>query len=106
MTAGALTALKQLGIVPGKDIQLIGSGGTNQFIADIKAGTVFGTVALYPCTESYIGIKDLVAALQGKKVPGIVDVTATKNYPWVVDAATLKSTPGFKPDWNLTGTPG
>ena len=106
MTAGALTALKLLGITPGKDIQLIGSGGTNEFVADIKAGTVFGSVALYPCTESYIGIKDLVAAIDGKKVPGLVDVTANKNYPWVVDAATLKSTPGFKPDWDLTGAPG
>ena len=106
MTAGALTALKLLGITPGKDIQLVGSGGTNEFVADIKAGTVFGTVALYPCTESYIGIADLVGAIHGKKEPGIVDVTAKKNYPWVVDAAVLKANTGFKPDWDLTGAPG
>ena len=57
MTAGALTAFKQLGITPGKDLQVLGSGGTNQTVAQIKAGTVFGTVALYPSTESYIAIK-------------------------------------------------
>jgi ribose transport system substrate-binding protein len=105
MTAGAITALDQLGITPGKDIQMIGSGGTNQIDAEIKSGEVFGTVALYPCTESYIGIADLVAAIHGKKVPGIVNVI-DKNHPLVIDAATLKSTPGYKPDWSLTGAPG
>jgi ribose transport system substrate-binding protein len=105
MSAGALTAMKQLGITPGKDLQVIGSGATNQIIADIHAGTVFGSVALYPCTESYMGIADLVAALQGKKVHGIVNVI-DKNHPLIIDAATLKSTPGFKPDWSLTGAAG
>ena len=93
MTAGALTAFQQLGISPGKDLQVTGSGGTNQMVADIKAGTVFGTVALYPSTESYIGIADLVAALKGKKVPSTVNVI-NKCHPLIIDAATLKSTPG------------
>jgi ribose transport system substrate-binding protein len=105
MTEGAITALRQDGITPGKQIQLIGSGGTNEIVAQIKSGLIFGTVALYPATESYIGIKDLVAALKGKKEPGTVDVI-NKNHPLIIDKATLKSTPGFKPDWSLTGNPG
>lgn len=105
MSAGAITAFKQLGITPGKDIQVIGSGATNQIVAGIKTGEYFGSVALYPCTESYLGIADLVAALKGKKIPSTVDVI-NATHPLVIDAATLKSTPGFKPDWSLTGAPG
>ena len=105
MTAGALTAFKQLGITPGKDLQVCGSGGTNEIVAGIRAGTVFGTVALYPSTESYIAIKDLVAALHGKKVPTTVNVI-DKNHPLIITKATLATAKGFKPDWSLTGNPG
>jgi ABC-type sugar transport system substrate-binding protein len=105
MTAGAMTAFKQLGITPGKDLQVLGSGGTNELVAQIKSGLVFGTVALYPSTESYVGIKDLVAALHGKKVPSTVNVI-DKCHPLIITAATIKSTPCFKPDWSLTGNPG
>jgi ribose transport system substrate-binding protein len=106
MTAGAITALQQLGITPGKDILMLGSGGTNEFVADIKAGTVYGTVALYPSTESYIGIKDLVAAIKGQKgIPTTVNVI-DKNHPLIITAKTLKTATGFKPDWSLTGAPG
>jgi ribose transport system substrate-binding protein len=105
MTAGAMTAFQQLGITPGKDLQVLGSGGTNQTVAAIKAGTVFGTVALYPCPESYIGIKDLVGAIKGQKFPSTVNVI-DKNHPLIITKATLKTAKGFKPDWSLTGAPG
>jgi ribose transport system substrate-binding protein len=105
MTAGALTAFKQLGIVPGKDLQVLGSGGTNELEAAIKTGSVFGTVSLYPSAESYVGIKLLVQAIQGKKVANLVDII-TKNRPSVIDAAVLKANPKIKPDWDLTGAPG
>jgi ribose transport system substrate-binding protein len=105
MTAGALTAFKQLGIVPGKDLQVLGSGGTNEIEADIKAGTVFGTVSLYPSAESELGIQYLTAAIQGKKVPTLVNIIS-KNRPSVIDAAVLKANPKIKPDWDLTGAPG
>ena len=105
MTAGAITAMQQDGITPGKDILVTGSGGTNELVAQIKTGVVFGTVALYPCTESYIAIKDLVAALKGQKVPTTVNVI-DKNHPLIITAKTLKTAKGFKPDWSLTGAPG
>ena len=102
MTAGALTAFKQLGITPGKDLQVLGSGATVELAAGMKAGTVFGSVALYPCTTSLIGIKTLVEAIKGKKVPNVINVV-DKNHPLLVDAQTLKTNKGFKPDWSLTG---
>jgi len=105
MTAGAMTAFKQLGIVPGKDLQVLGSGGTNQTDALIKSGSIFGTVALYPSDESYIGIKSLVTAIGGGKVPSTIDVI-NKCHPLIIDAAVLKATPCYKPDWSLTGAAG
>jgi len=105
MTAGAITAMQQDGITPGKDILVTGSGGTNELVAEIKSGSVFGTVALYPSTESYIGIKDLVTAIHGGKVPTTVNVI-DKNHPLIITKATLKTDKGFKPDWSLTGAPG
>ncbi|HEY1777586.1 MAG TPA: sugar ABC transporter substrate-binding protein [Solirubrobacteraceae bacterium] len=105
MTAGAMTAFKQLGIVPGKDIQVLGSGGTNETDALIKSGSIFGTVALYPSDESYVGIKSLVTAIKGGKVPSIINVI-NKCHPLIIDAAVLKSTPCYKPDWSLTGAAG
>jgi ribose transport system substrate-binding protein len=107
MTAGALTAFKQLGITPGKDLQVCGSGGTNEIAADIKAGTVFGTVALYPSTESYIAIKALVDALHGKKVPTTINVI-NSSHPLIITKAFLNSKAGksWKPDWSLTGNAG
>jgi len=104
MTAGAITAMQQVGLVPGKDLLVTGSGGTNELVAGIKAGTVFGTVALYPCTESYIAIKSLVTAIHGGKVPSTINVI-DKNHPLIITKATLKTSPGFKPDWSLTGAP-
>jgi len=105
MTAGAITAMQQDGLTPGKDLLVTGSGGTNELVSQIKSGSVFGTVALYPCTESYIAIKSLVAALKGQKVPSTINVI-DKNHPLIITKATLKSAKGFKPDWSLTGAPG
>ena len=106
MTAGALTAFQQIGIVPGKDLLVLGSGGTNEVAAQIKAGTVFGTVALYPSTESVIAIKSLVAAIHGQKVPTTINVI-DKNHPLIINQAFLNSKAGkaWKPDWSLTGAP-
>ena len=105
MTAGAITAFQQVGIVPGKDLLTLGSGGTNEAVAAIKAGTEYGTIALYPSTESYIAIKDLVTAIHGGKVPTTVNVI-DKNHPLIISKATLATAKGFKPDWSLTGNPG
>jgi ABC-type sugar transport system substrate-binding protein len=107
MTAGALTAMNQVGLTPGKDLQVCGSGGTNEIAADIKAGTVFGTVALYPSTESYIAIQALVNALHGKKVPTTINVI-NATHPLIIDKAFLNSKAGksWKPDWSLTGNAG
>ena len=105
MTAGALTAFKQLGLTPGKDFQVLGLGATNELVAEMRAGTVFGAIALYPSTVSYKGIKALVDAVRGKKVPTTINVI-DKCHPLLIERATLNANKCFKPDWSLTGAPG
>jgi ribose transport system substrate-binding protein len=104
-TAGALTAFKQLGLTPGKDLQVTGLGATNELVAQMKTGVVFGAIGLYPSTTSYLGIKALADALHGKKVPTTINVI-DKCHPLLIDTATLKTNKCFKPDWSLTGAPG
>ena len=102
MAAGALTALKQLGIVAGKDIYVIGYGGTAQILGDVKTGAVFADLGLYPTLESELGVQYLVDAVHGKAVPGVVNVLDLPNSPNVLDKGFLKAHPSYVPDWSLT----
>jgi ribose transport system substrate-binding protein len=71
MTTGIEQAVKAAGLT-GK-IKLIGSGGSEQAIAAVRAGKWLGTVRAVPITEGQLVVKYLVAASQGKKVPGYIN---------------------------------
>jgi ribose transport system substrate-binding protein len=101
MNAGADVAFKQLGLTPGKDFLEIGFGNTTQGVAWIKSGKWFATGAYYPTKESIIGMKTLVDALNGKKVPTTINILHQKGSPLILDQAFLKKNPGFKADWHL-----
>lgn len=103
MIAGVIVALKQLGITPGKDVQLIGFGATTEALAGIKAGTWFASQALYPSTETRLAVQYLVAAVHGKTVPSVVDVYKRSGALPVIDATVLKQHPSFQPDWSYAG---
>jgi ribose transport system substrate-binding protein len=61
MAAGTITAMKLVGgYTPGKNVAIIGYGGANEVIADVKAGTVYATLGLYPVSESVLGIQYLL----------------------------------------------
>ena len=74
MSAGVITALKQLEITPGKDILVLGAGGSEEIVSDIKDGSAFGTIALYPKSEADLGIEALVDSLDGKQVENPINV--------------------------------
>src|SRR5262249_45537123 len=74
MTQGVLVAFKQLGITPGKTMQVVSYGNTKEIVTKIKNGQVYAAGAYYPSRESTLGIRLLVQALQGKKVPNLVNV--------------------------------
>jgi ribose transport system substrate-binding protein len=101
MSAGVITALKNLKITPGKDILVLGSGGSEEFVQYIKDGSAFGTIALYPKSESVLGVQALVDALDGKKVEPVINVVNGADRPFIVDADFLKEHPDFQPEWSV-----
>jgi ribose transport system substrate-binding protein len=107
MAAGAMTAMKIVGgYTPGKNIEVIGYGGAKELVNDVKAGTVYATLGLYPASESVLGIEYLYDALQGKSVPDVVDILNPQTRPAIIDQAYLSSHPNFVPDWTLEGNLG
>jgi ABC-type sugar transport system substrate-binding protein len=106
MAAGALTAMRLVGgYTPGKNIAVIGYGGAQEQVNEVKSGVLFATLGLYPVAESVIGIKELAAALKGKKVPNVVNIINTTTHPAIIDKAYLSKFPKFVPDWTLAGSP-
>src|SRR5262249_23711242 len=104
MAAGAMTAMKLVGgYTPGKNIAVIGYGGGEEVVDQVKTGTVSATLGLYPASESRVGIAALNDALSGKPTPNLVDVINPTTHPAIIDAAYLQAHPEFQPDWTLTG---
>jgi ribose transport system substrate-binding protein len=104
MAAGTVTALKLVGgYTPGKNIAIIGYGGAKEAVEQVKAGTWYATLGLYPASESEIGIAALNAALTGKSTPNLVNIINPSTRPAIIDKPFLSAHPNFHPDWTLTG---
>jgi len=107
MAAGAMTAMNLVGgYTPGKNIQVIGYGGAKELVAEVKSGTVYATLGLYPASESVLGIEYLYDTLKGKPVPNLVNIINPNTRPAIIDQKFLSSHPSFTPDWTLTGALG
>lgn len=100
MTAGVLTAMKQQGLKPGSKVKVWSVGGTKEMIAQMKKGLVTEVGGLWPRGEAEVGIPLLAKAVQGKKVPNVVNIISKKR-PIIITQAFLKANPKFVPDWNL-----
>jgi ribose transport system substrate-binding protein len=104
MAQGALTAMKLVGgYTPGQNIQVIGYGGAKEILDEVKAGTVYATLGLYPTSESVLGIQYLNDVLQGKSIPNVVNIINPDTHPAVIDKAFLTAHPNYVPDWTLEG---
>jgi len=101
MSAGVVTALEQLNIQPGKDIQVLGAGASSEFVTMIKDGKAFGSIALWPKSISVLGIQAIVDALGGESVPTTINVVNGEDRPYLVDAEFLKNYPDFEPEWSV-----
>jgi ribose transport system substrate-binding protein len=107
MAAGAMTAMKLVGgYTPGKNIEVIGYGGAEELVNQVKTGTVFATLGLYPYSESTVGIQYLDQAVKGQSVPNLVNIINPDTRPAIIDQAYLNSHPNFVPDWTLEGNHG
>jgi ribose transport system substrate-binding protein len=104
MAQGTLTALKLVGgYTPGKNIMIIGYGGAKEIVDEVKAGTIYATLGLYPTSESVLGIGYLNDALTGRAVPNPVNILNTDTRPAIIDQTFLNAHPNFQPDWTLEG---
>jgi ribose transport system substrate-binding protein len=104
MAQGALTALKLVGgYTPGQNIQIIGYGGAKEILDEVKSGTIYATLGLYPTSESVLGIQYLNDVLQGKSIPNLVNIINPETHPAVINQAFLKAHPDYAPDWTLEG---
>jgi ribose transport system substrate-binding protein len=104
MAEGTLTALRLVGgYTPGKNIEIIGYGGAKEIVDQVKSGTIYATLGLYPTSESVLGIQYLDDALNGKSVPNLVNIINSDTHPAIIDQAFLSAHPDFQPDWTLEG---
>ena len=102
-----MTAMKLVGgYTPGKNIAIIGYGGATEIVNEVKAGTVYATLGLYPVSESVLGIQYLNDAVNGKSMPNLVNIINPATRPAIIDQAFLTAHPNFVPDWTLEGNPG
>jgi ABC-type sugar transport system substrate-binding protein len=103
MAQGAITALRLVGgYTPGQNIQIIGYGGAQEIISEVKSGLIYATLGLYPAGESELGIQYLDDAVQGKSIPNLVNIISADR-PAIINKAFLDAHPNYVPDWNLEG---
>jgi len=104
MAQGAMTAMKLVGgYTPGQNIEIIGYGGAQEIVNEVKSGQVYATLGLYPASESVLGIQYLDEVLKGQSIPNLVNIINPDTHPAIIDKAFLSSHPNFVPDWNLEG---
>jgi ribose transport system substrate-binding protein len=104
MAQGAMTAMKLVGgYTPGQNILIIGYGGAQEIVNEVKSGLVYATLGLYPAGESQLGIQYLNDAVQGKSIPNLVNIIDPNSRPAVIDKAFLDAHPNYVPDWTLEG---
>lgn len=70
-TAGMLLALRDAGLA-GK-VKFVGFDSGETLNAGLKAGHIDGLVVQNPLNMGYLGVKTIVAALRGEKVPAQID---------------------------------
>jgi ribose transport system substrate-binding protein len=70
--AGMLLALRDAGLAGGK-VKFVAFDSGETLNAGLKAGDVQGMVVQNPMRMGYLGVKTMVAVLQGKKVEPVVD---------------------------------
>jgi ABC-type sugar transport system substrate-binding protein len=103
MIAGAVQAINEAGLKPGKDIYLTGYGGTIEGFKGIADGSWFATVVLNPQTQARKMVEFAAAAVRGEEYPPTFDLQSTTDMPDVVvqlNKKILDANPGLKGEWS------
>jgi ABC-type sugar transport system substrate-binding protein len=89
MTRGAEQAIAAAGKMPGKDVRIYSTGGTQAGVQRIERGIWNGSMIFLPFQESYYGAVALIMALEGKSVNGYV---SEADMPSVTNLGSLHLT--------------
>jgi galactofuranose transport system substrate-binding protein len=101
MIAGAVQAIKEAGLTPGKDIYLTGYGGTIEGFKGIADGSWFATVILSPQTQARKMVDFAAAAVRGETYPKTYDLQAEPAGTVVqLDKKILDAHPDLKGQWS------
>lgn len=96
---GAIAAIKDAGMTPGKDILVTGGAISNQGAGLIKSGAMFGSTCLMPATEAKVSAKLSILAARGLKIAK-PDVEVCADYsPLGNKPITKANLVKFHPEW-------
>jgi len=87
-TAGMLLALRDAGLAGGK-VKFVGFDAGDMLVAGLKAGDIQGLVIQDPFNMGYLGVKTVVATLQGKAVPPLIKTNVALVVPENVDSPAI-----------------
>jgi ABC-type sugar transport system substrate-binding protein len=96
---GVVAGLKDIGLVPGKDVLVTGGAISNQGKMLIESGEMFGSTCLMPITEAEMSAKFAINAARGEPIETPdVEVCAVAA-PTGLDPITASNVGEFTPEW-------
>jgi ABC-type sugar transport system substrate-binding protein len=98
-TEGAVQALTEAGLTPGKDVKLVTNGASKTQLAAIKAGKYFSSYVQVPESEMSIAIEYALKAVAGEKVPTWSDAHDVKKIPLTVTERNINDLGDFSGEW-------
>ncbi|MTD57330.1 sugar ABC transporter substrate-binding protein [Amycolatopsis pithecellobii] len=98
-TSGAITALKAQGLVPGKDVLIATAGGSEEVMAAMRRGEIYGSTINLPATEMKIALGLTADAVHGKQIPTSVNPLQAAGLPLAMTQKNLQDFPGFKGEY-------
>jgi ABC-type sugar transport system substrate-binding protein len=96
---GSIAALKDLGIVPGKDVLVTGGAFSIQGKQLLQSGEMFGSTCLMPITEAEITAKYAILAARGEPIEQPDVEVCSAFSPTGVAPITAENAEKFTPEW-------
>jgi ribose transport system substrate-binding protein len=95
---GVISALKDLGQQPGRDVLVTGGAVSKQGAALIRNGQMFGSTCLMPATEARVSAQLAIRAARGLSIAK-PDIEVCAIYSPVGIVLTKQNIGKFKPEW-------
>jgi ABC-type sugar transport system substrate-binding protein len=96
---GAVQAMSEAGLTPGKNVQVVSNGATSYEFADVKSGKYFSTYTQLPGTEARLALQFALQAAGGQKPPTWMDPHKPNNVPLAITKENVSELGNFTPEW-------